>query len=1028
MDKIIDFFLKNAKLNYVLLVFALLGGIYSYQAMSKEIFPPIELDKIVITGGYNGTSADILDKMVVNPIEEEINNISGISKITSTINSNIFNIVAELSKNQDKDTILQKIKDGISAIKKDLPNDMNEPIASHVVAKFPLILVNISSNKEPHDYILQAAKKLKSKLATIKDLTDIDIYGEGDMRVQIEVDTNILQAYNLNPTSLLQSISSLSSIFPIGKIEEIGKKHYFISTQNGPKTPHEFLDTIIKVDGKTLRLKDVAKISKGYKNDNTISSFNGRKTIIMNVSKTKDGNAMELANKVKNIVDELQQEYKKLYFGTFSDTSVYIRNRLNTVTSNILFGLILVGFAMYLLINNRISFIVVLGVPTSFVISLIIFYLGGYSINMMSLLGALIALGVIVDDAIIVAENIQRHIEEGMDVSKAAYVGTKEVFSPVMASSLTTVFAFLPMLLMTGEMGVFIKIIPISISILILSSVVESFIFLPLHAKHVLKKGAKKVQWSFMLNTYEKMIRILVHRRKLTILLFYILVPTLIYLGFSTSKFQLFPKFDGDQMNITAKLPVNTTLQETYDVAFRVESYLIANKERFFIDNATTIAGFRMDVSAGTSEYGNNFFHIFVDLKKAKPDNLVTKYITPYLSLDYDSNDRVRTLPSYELETLIGKELLEVMKKFHYEEFDTKGPRAGIADTPIEIYIETNSAKKAHKALSKIKQTLIDTNQTHTIIDNAAFGASEIKLKINTYGQNLGINEKLISNALGGYFLEASVSKGFDERGIFDIVVKSSTKDYLETLKNFQLYLLDGKIVPLKDVADFIEVQNYQKIYKIGGNRRWLVASEINKGANVNEIMKSIKPTLNEITHDEQINIVYGGEEEKNRQLQREMTMASLLALFLMSMTLLIMFNSFVHTLMIISVIPFSILGVFLGHQIMGLDLTMPSIIGALGLAGVVINDGIIMLDFIRKATTVDELLARAKLRLRPIVLTSITTLAGLSTLIFFPSGQAIIMQPLAVSLGFGLFWGTFLNLVYLPTLYALVTRIKDKK
>lgn len=158
------------------------------------------------------------------------------------------------------------------------------------------------------------------------------------------------------------------------------------------------------------------------------------------------------------------------------------------------------------------------------------------------------------------------------------------------------------------------------------------------------------------------------------------------------------------------------------------------------------------------------------------------------------------------------------------------------------------------------------------------------------------------------------------------------------------------------------------------------------------------------------------------------MTMASLLALFLMSMTLLIMFNSFVHTLMIISVIPFSILGVFLGHQIMGLDLTMPSIIGALGLAGVVINDGIIMLDFIRKATTVDELLARAKLRLRPIVLTSITTLAGLSTLIFFPSGQAIIMQPLAVSLGFGLFWGTFLNLVYLPTLYALVTRIKDKK
>lgn len=1027
MSKIIDFFFKNAKLNYVLFVFVVLGGIYSYKVMSKEIFPPIVLDKIAVGGGYLGASANLLDKMAVGPIEDEINNISGISKITSTITSNSFGIIVELAKNQDKDSILQKIKDGINKIKKDFPQDMEEPIASHIIAKFPLILVNISSNDKPHDYILKVAKELKSSLSTIKDLTDIDIYGEGDMQVQIKIDTNTLKAHNINPTSLLQALSNLSSIFPIGKIEQIGKKHYFISTKNGPKNPQEFLETILKVDGKIFRLKDVAKVSKGYKNDDTISSYNGRKTITINVSKTKNGNAMELAKKVKEIVNNSQKTYKDLHLGTFSDTSVYIRNRLNTVTSNILFGLILVGFAMYLLINNRISFIVVLGVPTSFVISLIIFYLGGYSINMMSLLGALIALGVIVDDAIIVAENIQRHIEEGKEVKEAALVGTKEVFTPVMTSSLTTVFAFLPMLLMSGEMGVFIKIIPIAISVLILASVVESFIFLPLHAKHVLKKGDRNTQWSFMLKLYEKLIRVLVKRRAVTVLLFFIVIPALIYLGFTTSKFQLFPKFDGDQINITAKLPINTSLEESYKAAFEIEKYLIANKEKFFIENATTIAGFRMDPSAGKSEYGSNFFHIFVDLKKAKPDNIVTKYITPYLSLDYDSSDRVRTLPSFELEGVIAKEVLKVMENFSYEEFEVKGPRAGIANIPIEIYIETNDAKKAHNSIKRIKKALQDTNQTHTIIDNADFGTSEIKLQVNAYGQELGVSEKLLSTSLGGYFLESSVAKGFDTKGVFDIVVQSASKDTLEALREFELYLLGGKIVPLKDVVDFIEVQNYQKIYKLGGYRRWLVASEIDKNANVNEIMNSIKPTLKKIEKDENVHIIFGGEEEANKQLLQEMTIASLVALFLMFMTLLIMFKSFRYTLMILSVIPFSILGVFFGHTIMGLGLFMPSIIGALGLAGVVINDGIIMLDFIRHTKTVDELLARAKLRLRPIVLTSITTLAGLSTLIFFPSGQAIIMQPLAVSLGFGLFWGTFLNLVYLPTLFALVAGIKEK-
>ncbi|PID48221.1 MAG: hypothetical protein CR967_01010 [Proteobacteria bacterium] len=684
------------------------------------------------------------------------------------------------------------------------------------------------------------------------------------------------------------------------------------------------------------------------------------------------------------------------------------------------------GFTMYLLINKRISFVVLLGIPTSFVISLIIFKYSGYSINMMSLLGALIALGVIVDDAIIVAENIQRHIEEGMSVKEAALIGTKEVFPPVLASSLTTIFAFLPMLVMSGEMGAFIKIIPISITILILSSVVESFIFLPLHAKHVLRKGEREVSWSWFTNLYAKFIRFLINWRKSTIVLFYVLVPVLIYLGFSTSKFQLFPTFDGDQINIRARLPINTTLEESFDLVSKVEAYLLKNKDKYFIENLTSMAGFKMEAGQKT-EFGDNLFHIFVDLKRAKPDNFVTQYITPYLSFDYDGEGLVRSKSSYFLENELQKDLDKLMKKYPHEEFEVSGPRAGVANVPIEIYIQTNDVKKAHKIIDEIKDALKKTGEAMNIKDNANYGVDEIKLRINKYGQSLGLNEKIISKSLGGYFLSASVSKGFDKEGIFDIVAQDAKKNSYETLKNFTIGLGNGQRVALNDVADFIIVKNYTKIYKEGGKRRWLVSSHIKPKANVNEVMGQIKPLLKKIEKRDKVKILYGGEEKQNNQLKDDISVATMIALFLIFMTLLVMFNSFKYTLMILSVIPFSILGVFLGHKLMGLDLSMPSVIGALGLAGVVINDGIIMLDFIRKSTNVDELLERAKLRLRPIFLTSITTLVGLSTLIFFPSGQAVIMQPLAVSLGFGLFWGTFLNLVYLPTLFALVTHTKQR-
>lgn len=1027
MQQLIAFFLNKPKLNYLLLAFLFIIGIYSYSVISKEMFPNIESDSIRISGSYAGASADTLDKMAVTEIEDKVSNISGIEEVKSYISANSFSILLELSDNTDKQQVLNDVKDAIELVTPDLPTDMNKPTAILSVHKIPLIQITVSSNKYSKGELIDIAKSIKTEMSKIEHLTDISIYGEGDTEFDIKIDTKKLIAYGINSDEFFTTVQRLFYIFPIGKIEQKGS-HRFLSTYNGKKTSDELLNTIIKIGNKKIMLKDVATVEKKYSDSATIGSFNGKTSININISKAKTGNAIELSKTIKDKLKSLEKNYPEITLQTYSDTSVYIRSRLNTVTSNITFGLILVTLCMYLLINKRISFVVSLGIPTSFIIGVIFFHFSGYSINMISLLGALIALGVIVDDAIIIAENIQRHIEEGYPPKEAALMGAKEVAIPVIAASITTVFAFMPMLILSGEMGSFIKIIPIAISVLILASLIESFIFLPLHSQHILSAKDKELDWQKATDFYKKILKYLLHFRKSSLLFFIVVTPFLIFLGFKNIKFQFFPQFDGVQLYVSGKLDVNTKVEETFLVAREIEKKILDKKDELFIDSVSAVSGFRMDAT-GMSESAPYLMYMFLDLKKEKEDNFVDKYITPYLSFDYDDEDRVRERKSFEIEQQVRELLQGAEKEFGFLEFEVKGQKAGVVKTDIEIQFLSNNDQKLLQTLKLLKEELAKINGVYDILDDAKEGISEIKLKINPYGEMLGVNETALASQLSSYYLENSKAKSFDNAGIVEIIISELNIDKLNELKNFQITLpSSGQKIAISNVVDFIEIKNFEKINKEGGKKRKAVYANVDpKTITASEVMKKIDPLLQKITEDSEIELAIKGEAEKNKQLAIEMGMATIVAILLMFMTLLIMFDSFKYTIMILSVIPLSLLGMLGGHYIMGMNLTMPSIIGALGLAGVVINDGIIMLDFIRNAKTHSELLLRAALRVRPIFLTSITTLIGLATLIFFPSGQAKILQPIAISLGFGLFWGTLLNLLYLPVLYAIINKIKEK-
>jgi multidrug efflux pump subunit AcrB len=487
---IIEFTTTKVRLNHILFVLIIILGSYAYKNIPKEIFPPANLDAISISGSYVGSSPAILDKLAIMPIEDELKNISEMSKIESVVKNGSFLITSHLKDGSNMDDALDEAKDAISKIKVDLPSDMVEPTAKKVVSSFPLITIAVVS-KEGKEDLINIANKLKRDLSSIEDLSDISIRGDSDKELLFKLNHKKIVALGLSFNTVISAISSLSNTFPIGLIEQKGN-HLYLNTQSGFKDIQKIRDSIIKVGNKRVVVSQIAKVEFKLADALLMSHFNGVENISIDISKAESGNAMTLVKDIKKTLSRYNKLYPKFKFDTYADSSIWIKNRLNTVVSNILFGLILVSLSVYIFINARISFVVAIGIPTSFLIGLIFMDIFGYSLNMLSLLGALIALGMLVDEAIVVSENIQRHIEDGDEPHIAAINGAYEMFPAVMTATATTIFAFLPLLIISGEMGVFMKILPIMISILLLSSLFEAFIFLPLHAKEILKKETKQ--------------------------------------------------------------------------------------------------------------------------------------------------------------------------------------------------------------------------------------------------------------------------------------------------------------------------------------------------------------------------------------------------------------------------------------------------------------------------------------------------------------------------------------------------------
>lgn len=1023
-EKFLKFFLENYKMNYTLFILIFAVGIYAYTKIPKEIAPVVEPETLSIFGSYQGASVDALNSMAVSEIEADINNVVGVKNITSIVSPGQFVITLELEKGIEKADVQKDVEDVLATLQSTLPSDMDLPLVRSMEHSKSLMHIAILSSDVSRDQLKALAKNLKIKLLNISNISEVRIFGDSDLYYEILIDENKLGAYGLGLEDVVKAFSELSYIFPLGKIDN-AKEQFYLSIKNQEQVANDLEKTIISIGDKQVAISDIATISKKYEDAATLASMDAQNSISLAISQNPIGDALAISNEIKQLIDKT--ELKGAQIEVRMDQSRVIKDRLNIVISNILFGILLIMLMISVLINVRMAFIIALGIPTSFVIGAIYFYFTPYSINVNSLVGVLIAIGIIVDDAIVVSENIQQYIEKGYSVKEAALLGTKEMAKPVTIASITTLFSFIPLLMLSGTLGEIIQLIPIAFSALVIASLIESFVFLPIHAAHTLSKDVKTLSWERVQRVYANALEFLLSYQKTFITVFLIVVPLLIVVGVKNSRFQMFQPFDTSLINITFKAQPTTTLEESLAIVQELERDILAQKDRFYVKHVSSMAGYRRSAT-GDREMYPYVGYMTLELYRLKPENFIDKFVTPYLSFYYDKTDRIRDKSSQEISSDLRQWLKDegLAQKYRLSALSVVEKQMEHVKADIRIGVVSDDHQKALAAVREIEDAFAKVDGIKYYGDNVKVGIDEIKLHFNSYAHELGITKKYLGNYIANLYLSKKIGTIFDGKELLDLKIKSvNFKNDLQKFKELEIFVKD-KYIKLSDLCSFEIVESLEQLEKEDGETNFYVFANVNPSiVTSSEALEKIQPTLQKLKDQGDVQLRFKGEQEQQATMKTELLFASLFAIVLIFISILYLFNSFRDTLIVLSVIPFSLLGVYAGHFIMGLNLSLPSLIGALGLSGVIVNDGIIMMATLTKAHKKEDIFTLAATRFRPIILTSVTTLVGLSSLMFFATAEAVAFQPLAVSLGFGLLWGTVLNLFYVPVLFNYMSRGK---
>ena len=1043
MKNIIRWFILNTVAANLLMVFIIIAGIFTLSRLRMEVFPDITIPIINVSVVYPGASPEDIEESICVKVEEQVQGINGLKRITSSSNEGYGSINIEVENGYDIDEVKDEVKAQVDAITS-FPDDAEKATIKSFDGQPEVITIAV------HGYVdevslLNIAEKVRDEVSELPNITQTRL-GKKPREISIEVSEKTLQKYGISFDYIANKIRTSSMDVPGGAIETYDGE-ILIRSKGQAYTGDEFgiIPVLSLSDGSTVLLRDIAEIDDGFQDVEYDIKFNREPALLIRVYRTGEQNALDIAEEVHKYIKKKNPLMPPgISLTTMKDESVILKGRIELLTENAYLGLTLVLIVLALFLKPKLAAWVSLGIPISFMGGFWLLPLFDVSINMISLFTFILVLGIVVDDAIVVGENIHIHLKRGLSGVDAALEGAYQVAKPVIFAVLTTMVTFSPMILVEGATGKIWKIIPVVTIVVLMFSLIESLTILPAHLAHMKldekKKENKFLAWwskiqlsihnrlqSFIKNRYIPFLELALRNRGNTVAIsisIFVLTVGLVASGFI--RFNFFPPLEADIVIAGVEYPEGTPVSLTKSGLEQVEksAYRLKDSlEVLYPDNKVFI---NMVSTAGDQP---------IKTQSARgPGNLDASFFGSHLAecvIELAPGEE-RSISTVDI-SRIWRELTGPIPGVKQITFDSDLFTTG---APIEIQLSSVNRDDLKDVTTILKDKLQTYAGVFDIKDSFSAGKDEIKLNLRPEAQNYGITMASLARQVRQAFYGDEVQRvqrGRDEVKVF-LRYPKEERVSLNNLEQMMVRVGNNIEVPLGQVAAGELSSGYSTITRTDRKRSISVTADVDLSeANANEILAKFEvdhiiPILRDYPS---VNYSFEGEQREQRDTLGSLFKNFALALFVVYVLLAVPFKSYLQPLIIMSAIPFGFTGAVIGHIIMGMNLAVLSIIGIVALSGVVVNDSLVMVDFINRykredgKTSLEAALAAGPRRFRPILLTSITTFVGLFPLLIEKSVQAQFLVPMAISLAYGVLFATLITLILVPTSYLIIDDIK---
>ena len=1026
----IEWFAKNPVASNLLMFGILIAGITSAsRSVPVETFPTFEFDTVTINTQFRGATPKTVEDGITLRVEEAIADVEGIEELTSRSSEGSSSVTAEVNDAYDKRNVLDDIKVRVDALNT-LPSDAEKPVVSLNLRNRTVIWVAVQGDVGTK-LLRTVAGEFREGLLTDNEISNVDLQGIADYQMNIEVSPQTLDAYNITLEQIGQAIRSGASDVSAGNVQTLNGD-ILVRSDGQAYSSKDFaaIPILSNSEGKPITLGEIAKIDDGFEEKSLITTFNGNPAIMVQVRRVGDQSALKVAKVTREYMAEFSENLPSgVTLDYWDDDSSYLKTRIGAVLNSAWIGGILVMILLSLFLRPAVAGWVFLGIPVSFMGAFLFMPQVGGTFNVISLFAFIMVIGIVVDDAIVTGENIYRRMREGMDPQQAAIIGTQEITVPVTFGILTTVVAFLPLNYLQGTRYDFIgSQMPMVVIPVLLMSLVESKLILPSHMSHISARDENsQMGWlgrtqqkisrgleTFVEQHYSPFLARCVQNQAITLtalIAFSAVVIAAISIGHI--RYTPFPDVESDTVRINLTMPESTGFETT-------------NKHiQTIVKHFKTIQKKHTDPETGESAIMN------ILATSGSQRRTIKSNIGSVRAELQTSGERVGNVSASQ----IGREVRELIGQIPGAQSLSVKSRSFGEDAPINVELSGDDPAEMFLVVEKLKEKFRNYPGLFDIQDNYSGGKEELKLSLKPQAYTLGLNlssvAQQVRNAVFG-FQAQRIQRGRDELRVmvrYPLEYRSSMQD----LNQLAIRVPNSsEQVLLSDIADVRPFESPSTLYRLDRKSVLNITADADKSiANIPLILEEIDIYLKEMQQqNSNLNYRFDGEAEDAAETSARLSGGLVLVLLAIYALLAIPFKSYGQPLIVMSIIPFGLIGAVVGHFITGQNLSVLSVFGMLALVGVLVNDSLVLVDYINKqrqkgVELIEAVLTSAATRFRPVLLTSITTFAGLAPILLDGSQQAKWLKPMATSLAFGIVFATIITLLIVPINYLVARKFK---